>query len=63
MLCFDAENAQEIKHINEEAFSSRTTVFPNGSQTRDLPEYQLDALATELRGTHGEQSRKLGSYV
>ena len=29
--------------------------FLNGSRTHDLPEYRLDALSTELWGTHGEQ--------
>ena len=37
--------------------------FPNRTRTHDLPDYRLDALTTELWRTHGEQGRKLGSYV
>ena len=36
---------------------------PNGSRTHDLPEYQLDALTTELWETRGEQGHLLGSDV
>ena len=31
--------------------------------THDLPEYRLDAVTTELKRTHGEQGRKLDTYV
>ena len=36
---------------------------PNGSRTHDPPEYQLEALTTELWETRGEEDHILGSYM
>ena len=44
--------------MNEKAFSSRITQknkYPNGGWNHDLPEYQLDALTTELWRTRENQ--------
>ena len=51
------------KHSQVELLRKYTYIFwsPRECRIYDLPGYRLDALATELRRTLGEQCRKLGS--
>ena len=58
VLCEGTVKCSQVEY-SEKRFSE----FPNGSRTHDLPEYRLDALTTELWGTHGERGHILGSYV
>ena len=52
------EKCSQVKYSEKDFPSS-----PTGVEPMTFQKYRLDALTTELWGTHGERGHILGSYV